>query len=107
FETVPLPHAPGPALRNSPLRGSDSPRLFPVRARGSRRSKGFERLSPSPAFELQLSLKEFILDVSLKFGSRLGVLASGTVCGLGWPQPSPQGWVHGVFRKPRPRGGLH
>src|SRR5690606_36490089 len=65
FEKAPLPHAPGPALRNSPLRGSDSPRLFPVRARGSRRSKGFERLSPSPAFRLQLNVQNDFLRVQL------------------------------------------
>src|SRR5690606_9647570 len=33
------------------------------------------------AFDLQLPLKECILDATLEVGSRLGVLASGTVCG--------------------------
>src|SRR5690606_24972225 len=42
------------AAELAPCGGSDSPRLFPVRARGSRRSKFFERVSPRPAFELQL-----------------------------------------------------
>src|SRR5690606_21817588 len=42
------------AAELAPCGGSDSPRLFPVRARGSRRSKFFERVSPRPAFKLQL-----------------------------------------------------
>src|SRR5690606_21065257 len=73
FEKAPLPHAPGPALRNSPLRGSDSPRLFPVRARGSKRSKFFERVSPRPAFKLQLRTTQTTLgclDAQLKVKGR-------------------------------------
>src|SRR5690554_264235 len=31
---------------------------------------------------------------------------AGTVCGHGWPQSSPQGWVHGESRSPNPAPAL-
>src|SRR5690606_14420131 len=73
---------------------------------GTRSQSGVTILKSVGAFDVQLNVRKDSFDVQLKVGSRLGVLASGTVCGHGWPQPSPQGWVHGVFRKPIPQGGL-